>query len=237
MKLIVYKGKFIAGVVLIVSFLAALFVILSPVFDGQTGLEYADNLFNELTKQSSYCIPKVAKKASEFDGQNLMVKVKTKEQSEAEGIAAVCKARGASAEIGKNAVIVNGDLGRLSTAALRDADAVFKGRDAELPAAYGCDGRAAMRYWWMVFDAERKQCIREGNSAEADFMKSVLGKGLEPAYNFVGIEPAKISERVGVVILLLVGYVVYTIWWGVGIMYIFEGLGVISSKALEKREA
>ncbi len=38
------------------------------------------------------------------------------------------------------------------------------------------------------------------------------------------------------VIFLLAFYVGFTIWWGVGVMYVFEGLGLAATKLTEKRE-
>ena len=40
-----------------------------------------------------------------------------------------------------------------------------------------------------------------------------------------GIEAQEIKTRWGTVLFSLVFYVLYTIWYGYGIMYIFEGLG------------
>jgi hypothetical protein len=49
---------------------------------------------------------------------------------------------------------------------------------------------------------------------------------VEPAYNYYGIEGQKISDRFGVVIFSLIFYVIYTLWYGFGIMYLFEGVGL-----------
>ena len=237
MKFIVNKGKFTLGVVLMLSFLAALIVIVSPVIRGQTGLQYADNLFNELTKQSSYYIPDIAKKASKFNGERFEVDVKAKSRDEAEMIAKICRTVGASAAVGRNSVTVCGDLGNTADAALKDADLVFNGQDSGIRAKYGCDGKTAIRCWWLVFSAEQKRSFRNGKYAEALFLKSVVVRALEPAHNFVGIKSARISERIGIVIFLLAFYIVYTIWWGVGVMCLFDGLGLTTSRSAEKKEA
>jgi len=59
---------------------------------------------------------------------------------------------------------------------------------------------------------------------------------IEPAYNFYGIQAVKISEKAGVATGLLVFYVLYTIWYGFGVLYIFEGLGLSTKKAKVKKE-
>jgi len=51
------------GGLLALSFLGVLLLIFSPVFDGKNGLVYSDDLFNKLSKGSSYFIPKVKDQA------------------------------------------------------------------------------------------------------------------------------------------------------------------------------
>jgi len=51
-------------------------------------------------------------------------------------------------------------------------------------------------------------------------------KAVEPSYNFYGIEPQKITDRVGVVLFSLIFYVLYTLWYGFAVMYMFEGWGM-----------
>ena len=58
------KGPFVRGSVLLISFLVLFCVLLTPVMRDEkgnhlTGLQYADNVFNELSKGSSYFIPSV----------------------------------------------------------------------------------------------------------------------------------------------------------------------------------
>ena len=55
------------GASLAVTFVGVLALIFSPVFgDGMNGLVYADDMFNKLSKGSSYFIPKVAKSNEKF---------------------------------------------------------------------------------------------------------------------------------------------------------------------------
>ena len=51
-------------------------------------------------------------------------------------------------------------------------------------------------------------------------------KAVEVAFNFNGIEPQNISAKVGIVIFALAFYVIYTLWFGFSIMYLFEGWGM-----------
>ena len=44
--MIVHKGKFLTGVVLMAVFIVVLVIIFMPVFGGMNGLDYLDNLYN-----------------------------------------------------------------------------------------------------------------------------------------------------------------------------------------------
>ena len=54
----------------------------------------------------------------------------------------------------------------------------------------------------------------------------VVKKAVEPSYNYYKIEPRKIGDLWGIVLFSLVFYVVYTMWYGFAIMFMFEGWGM-----------
>jgi hypothetical protein len=81
-----------------------------------------------------------------------------------------------------------------------------------------------------------KELKKQGKIAEAKIVSDVMKKAVEPAYNFYKIEGQKVSEKAGLMIGLLVFYVVYTMWWGFAIFYLFEGLGLTMKKAKVKKE-
>ena len=49
---------------------------------------------------------------------------------------------------------------------------------------------------------------------------------MESSFNYYGIEPQKITDRMIIVIISLVFYVVYTLWYGFAILFIMEGWGL-----------
>jgi hypothetical protein len=49
---------------------------------------------------------------------------------------------------------------------------------------------------------------------------------VETSYNYYLIEPQKISDRAFIVLFSLVFYVIYTVWYGFAIMFMFEGWGM-----------
>ncbi len=63
------KKEFYGGLGLLIGFVVVLVVIFSPVFKGQNGLEYLDDLYNSISKGSAYYIPKVKKEIDTFAGK------------------------------------------------------------------------------------------------------------------------------------------------------------------------
>ena len=64
------KGPFTMGLFLALSFIGVLILIFSPIYGGgMNGLDYADDLFNKLSKGSSYFIPKLKEANKKFQGK------------------------------------------------------------------------------------------------------------------------------------------------------------------------
>ena len=79
--------------------------------------------------------------------------------------------------------------------------------------------------WWAALTAIEKDLKRQKIFDSADLAHSVQAKTVECAYNYHGIEPQNIKDRWAIVLFSLVFYVIYTVWYGYAIMYIFEGMG------------
>ena len=83
------KGPFVRGSILLVSFLVLFCVLLTPIMKDEkgnhlTGLQYADNVFNELSKGSSYFIPSVREHVKTVEKVNVKVTVTMKKAELAE---------------------------------------------------------------------------------------------------------------------------------------------------------
>ena len=61
---------------------------------------------------------------------------------------------------------------------------------------------------------------------EAEIVALLSQKAVEPAYNYYLVEPQRITDKFGIVVFSLAFYVVYTLWYGFAIMYLFEGWGL-----------
>lgn len=237
MPLIINRRKFVTGLVLLVSFGVTLAALLSPVFNGATGLQVVDGIFNSLSKGSAYYIPDLQKGADKFTGVRVELVYKPKSAEELERAALLFSSAGAEVARDGGSLKIGGDLGLLAKNALADADALFKaGR--EIPAGrYGFSDKEAVYYWWTAFKQIMNGYRQENKAAEAVFTEKVVKKALEPAYNYAGIPPARFADVKGISIGSLVFYIVYTIWYGFAIMLIFESMGITASKPVKKQEA
>jgi hypothetical protein len=236
--MIINKKQFYIGLVMLILFSAAFAVMMSPVVNGKTVVETADDLFNSLTKGSTYNIPKLKESAKKYEGTSFEVSVSAKSQQEANELAKVFGTAGAKTEIASdNKVKISGDLGKAAGAAMVDADALFKNNESQIKEQYGINGPNVIKHWWTGFNALNSQYKKDGNADLMNLVNSVNTKGLEVAYNFDGIEAVKVAERSGITIFMLGFYIIYTVFYGFAIMYLLEGLGIVASAHGEKAEA
>ncbi len=232
------KKPFGIGIFLAISFLVVLFLIFSPIFgEGKNGLTFADDLFNKLSKGSSYFIPKVTKGNEKFIGKAFSVSIKLDKPEANEKTAKLFTTAGAKAEIADDSLKIEGDLGKTLEAALKDADAIYHNEGSKVSSLYGYDEKEVMKNWWQALSKMDKVFKKEKMIEEAKIVSDVNKKAVETAYNFYGIESQKVSEKAGLMTGLLVFYVVYTLWWGFAIFYIFDGIGLTMKKAKVKKEA
>jgi hypothetical protein len=237
MPVIINRRAFITGLVLLICFGATLAAILNPVFHGSTGLQLVDGIFNSLSKGSSYFIPDLAKKADKFEASRLEVTLSTKSAEELEKTKVLFAGAGAEVAVDKQNLQVKGSLGLIAKNALADADRLFKSGKEAANTRYGFSDRDAVSCWWAAFKQIRKEYIKEDKAAEIAFIDGVSKKALEPAYNYAGIPPAEFKQVMGISIGSLIFYILYTVWYGIAIMFIFEGLGITASKPAQKAEA
>lgn len=231
------KKTFSLGVVFAISFFIVLMLIFSPVFNGKNGLVFSDDMFNKLSKGSSYFIPKVAKSVEKVKGKSLSVSITLDKAEEAENTAKLFTAAGAAVNLNGAEMTIQGDLGVILSSALNDADAMYKNDGKAVSDRYGYDEKTAMKNWWAALGKIDKQLKKDKLIAEAKVVSDVVKKGIEPGYNFYKIDANKVADHAGMMSGLLVFYVAYTMWWGYAIFYMFDGLGLSMKKAKIKKEA
>jgi hypothetical protein len=244
------------GIALGISFIVVLVLIFSPIFpkttegEPQNGLQWADEMFNSLAKGSSYFIPKVAKSNEEFMGKMFTVSIKLGKPEDKPGDGEKRAERasklftvneGAKAEVNGAELKIEGDLGKVLAAALRDSETMYRNEGEKIKALYGTvmktdDEKQMFRQWWNVLDKINKQFMIEKKAAESKIVSTVMKKAVEAAYNFYKVDAVKVKEKAGLMVFLLVFYVAYTMWWGFAIFFIFEGIGLSMKKAKVKKE-
>jgi hypothetical protein len=221
------KMTFTKGAVMLAGFLAVLVAMFMPLFGGgQNALNYMDNLYNSISKGSAYYIPGLAVKNQDYLGREISASVKVPSADQAEKTAMLFWKAGAAVEVSGDSLAIKGDLSKIMGAGLEDADALFHNRGEALQAKYGYDPRQVGYNWWQALRAMDKDLTKNKHFAEAKWVATVQARAVECAYNYYQIEPQKITDKVGIVIFSLVFYVIYTLWFGFSIMYLFEGWGM-----------
>ena len=244
------------GIVMALSFWVVLFLVFSPIFpkttegQSQNGLQWADELFNQLAKGSSYFIPKVQKSNEKFMGKMFSATINVSKPEDKPGDAEKRAERaaklftvnsGAKVEVNGSVLKIEGDLGLMLKTALDDADMMFKNEGDKLKAKYAeamktDDVKQIFRQWNNVLPKIDKVFKKEGKIEEAKIVSDVTKKAVEASYNFYGVDAKKVKDEAGLMTFLLVFYVAYTMWWGFAIFFIFEGIGLNMSKAKVKKE-
>ncbi len=231
------KSTFFTGAFLAVTFAGVLALIFSPVFgDGRNGLVYADDMFNKLSKGSSYFIPKVVKSNEKFMNTPIALTVKLEKPEQIGATVKLLAAAGTDAKNTGAGLQISGNLGTLMSKILQDADEMYKNDGAAIAKRYGFDEKDAMSTWWNVLKVMDKTLKKQGKIEEAKIVSDVMKKAVEPAYNYYRIDAQKVTEKAGIMTGLLVFYVAYTMWWGFAIFYMFDGIGLTMKKAKVKRE-
>lgn len=220
------KSSLTKGLILLVAFFIVLGIFFSPVFNGHNGLEYLDALYNSISKGSAYYIPKVKEANAPFVGTSVSVSVETADAGVAQQTAKLFEAGGAQTVVEGSNVQVTGDLGRIMENCLADADAMYHNEGEKVSGKYGYNERVALFNWWKALKEMNKDLSNQKEFKAAELVDLAGQKAVEASYNYYGIEPQKIGDRLGIVAFSLVFYVIYTVWYGFGILYLFEGFGL-----------
>lgn len=224
--MIANKKEFFGGLAMLAAFVVVLIIIFSPVFKGHNGLEYLDSLYNSISKGSAYYIQDVLKDTAQFKGRSIDVALSLGDGKQAQNTALLFQKGGASVTVAGASLQISGDLGGILENTLSDADEMYHNKGEAVSEKYGYNERQVLYNWWKALNAMDKDLTKQKKFNEAKGVAMVVKKGVEPSYNYYTIEAQKISDRMGIVIFSLVFYVVYTLWYGFAVMYMFEGWGM-----------
>jgi hypothetical protein len=224
--MIARKKEFSLGLGLLVAFFVVLFIFFSPVFNGHNGLDYLDNLYNSISKGSAYYIPKLKDDAKAFNGSAVEMSFAMANPTQAQQTAQLFMKAGAMVNVSEAKLKVSGDLGKILDNCLADSDALYNNDGKGLTAKYGYNERQALYNWWQAFKGVEKDLNNQKKFKEAKAVANISKKAVETCYNYYTIEPQSIMDRLGVVVFSLVFYVIYTLWYGFAILFMFEGWGM-----------
>ncbi|MGD8366824.1 MAG: hypothetical protein PVG78_04200 [Desulfobacterales bacterium] len=224
--MIAHKKEFALGLGMIIAFFIILVLMFMPLIKGHNGLQYLDDLYNSISKGSAYYIPKVKEEAAAFAGNQIQVTLEMKDDRQAQQTATLLMKSGALVNVNGSTLAVSADLGKVLENALEDADKMYYNQGAAVVQKYGYDERQVLYNWWTAFQVMDKSLKKQKKFKEANIILFASGKAVETAYNYYGIAPQHIMEQIWVVLLSLIFYVAYTLWYGFGIMFMFEGWGM-----------
>jgi hypothetical protein len=221
------RRRFGLGAVLLAAFLGVLAVLFSPIFgNGNNALDHLDGVFNSISKASAYHVPACAEKARRLEGTAVSVRILAGDAGQAALLAKLLAATGATAQVEGRGIALTGDLGRVLAGALADADAMF-GNDARaVTERRGIDARRALHGWHVALGEVARDLNRQARFAESAAVRDAMTRALEPAYNYYGVTAVSMKDMAGIALLALVGYVLYTVWYGYAILFLFEGWGL-----------
>ncbi|CAB5124625.1 hypothetical protein D3OALGA1CA_2807 [Olavius algarvensis associated proteobacterium Delta 3] len=224
--MIAKKGTFVLGSGMLIGFLVVLVAIFMPFFDGKNGLEYLDALYNSIAKGSANFMEKVRHEIEPLSGKQIDVTLSMGSDTLAKQAAGMFRKTGGLVKISGSQVNVGGDLGKILAAVVEDSENMFFNRGDAVSSRYGFDQRQVLYNWWTALKSMEKALNAQKAFKPAKAVAFTVKKAVEPAFNFYGIEPQNIKDRIGVVLFSLVFYVAYTLWYGFAVMYMFEGWGM-----------
>lgn len=228
--MIAHKKEFAGGAAMMAGFWVVFALLLSPLYPGPgkkvNMLDYMDNMYNSISKNSSNYIQATREKAEKVKGGNIELSIKTDASLPAERLTKLFQQAGATVSAGDKEVKISGDLGAIIVAVLADADTMFKNDGAAIASKYGYAERQVMYDWWNALKSMEKSLTKQEKFKESKILYQTRTKAVEPAYNYYGIESQSIGAKAMLVVSSLAGYVIYTMWFGFAILFMFEGWGL-----------
>lgn len=228
--MIANKNIFTKGAILMAGFLIILFMMFMPIFNGHHAINMMDNLYNSISKGSAYYINGLIKDAEKYKDTEIKVDFKLKSTEMAAEAMQILTASGAKVVQDGEKLAIEGNLGAILQNALADSDMMFANDGKKLKGKYtydeSYDEKKVLYNWWNALKGTSKSLTKQEKFPEAKFINNVMTRAVECSYNYYKVQAEHIKDKAGVVIFSLVFYVIYTIWFGFAIMYMFEGWGM-----------
>lgn len=228
------RRPFFWGILLLVSFAIMAITMLQPVFRDSEGvrissLQFADAVFNSLSKGSSWFVPQVREEIAALPRTDVDLSVRLARPALAPVILRLLTDTGITDSVFSNGNIsFRGNFNAVLKAAAEDAALLYDNKGEELASRYG--GEQPLRIaqaWWQLLEPAVKELQRMERLQAARVVEMVVKKAIEPGNNFYGLPVARVAENIPLICAMLAFYVLYAIWYGFGIYRLFEGLGLL----------
>jgi len=224
--MIVSKKRFYTGLGIMMVFTVILVGMFLPLFDGDNIFKNADELYNSISKGSANYISDTLKESEEYIGVSIEADIEMDGDEEAAQAGLLYEGSGAEVVVSGAQLVVTGDLGHILGSTVQDSETLYSNDIDSLTQKYGYNGLRVVYNWHESLVRLEEELERQDLIDASEAVARVNEKVVEPAYNYFGIEPEKMSDKAGVVVGSLFFYVFYTVLYGFGIMYMFEGWGL-----------
>ena len=142
------------GILMQIGFAAVLAIIFSPVFpEKMNGLDFMDNLFNMVSKGSSYFIPAALEDSEQYAGRIIDVTITMKDEKEAAATSVLLQKSGVAVSTTGSRLRVRGDMSTILKSSLGDSDLMFANNSDAVQQKYGFGAELALFTWWNSFQA------------------------------------------------------------------------------------
>ncbi|WP_320006224.1 hypothetical protein [Maridesulfovibrio sp.] len=224
--MIVNKKEFTGGFVLLALFFIVLTVMFQPIFDGKNAMAYLDAMYNSISKGSVNYFPSLRENVKSLGDKEVDIKLSYTTAVQAEQSEKLFSTAGAQVALNGKELSVQGRISSILDSCLDDSDLMYHNKGGEVAAKYGIDPRRTTFNWWTSLGLMEKSLNGQSEFKVAKVASTVMKKGVETSYNYYEIEPLDIMDELWLVIFSLVFYVVYTLWYGFAILFVFEGWGL-----------
>ena len=219
------RRSFIKGMLMAAVFVVVLVVMFMPVFKSGNAFRAADKLFNTISKGSTYYIPMLRENAKAHVKETFNGTIKVAKEH-TEDVRKVLSTAGAQVSRAGDGLMLEASMGTLYEAVLRDSDDMFANRGKALSDRYGIPEKRVLFAWWSCFRAIAKAMDAAKRFSESKYIAELTSRGIEVGYNYYGVTPEKAADRWLILTSALIFYVIYTLWWGFAVYFLFEGFGL-----------
>lgn len=220
------KKEFYGGISLLVVFFLVLFMMFQPIYHGHNGMQFLDNLYNSISKGSINYSAQLKTDMAQYDGKAIELTLTYGSEAQAAQSAELFAKAGAQATAEGKSLHLAGSLGAILKSSLDDAQAMYDNDGQAMQSKYGIEPRRVLFNWWTSFKLMNKALGNQKEFAAAKAVDTVQKKAVEASYNYYGVQAQSITDDIGLVSFSLVFYVLYTLWYGFAILFVFEGWGL-----------